>query len=51
MNEQVKKFLDAIKASDEEKALDLGAEIIGGLLSDVRRIADAIAALADKRNS
>lgn len=50
MNEQIKELVDAVKANEEEKALEIGAEIIGGLLSDVRRIADAIEQIA-KRNS
>lgn len=50
MNEQVKRFVDAVKANEEEKALEVGAEIVSGLLNDVRRIADAIEQIA-KRNS
>jgi hypothetical protein len=48
MNEEIKKFIDAVKADNEQAALEAGANIIGSLLNDVRRIADAIEAIAKK---
>ena len=50
MNEQVKAFVAAVKANEEEKALEIAAGIVSVLLNDVRRIADAIEQIA-KRNS
>lgn len=46
--DEVKKFVEAMNHSDEKAALEAAANIIGAFLNDVRRIADAVEALAKK---
>lgn len=50
MNPLIKCFVEAMKADDENAARDAAAEIASVLLNDIRRIADALEAIA-KKNS
>ncbi len=48
MNPLVKKFVDAAKANDDEKAVEAAGEIASVILNDIRRIADALETIAKK---
>jgi hypothetical protein len=50
MHEQVKKFVDALKADDENAGLEAAAAIVSQLLGDVGRVANALDAIAKNLN-